>query len=139
MKRLFLLLPYLIGFLFSLPAVYVAWNNLTVATQGLETTAVIKDIVKKSARPHTHTSGNGIVWHPILELKNVRGEFMSVSSIAAVTSGAYERGEQVNVAYILDSERVIIKDFYSIWLQPLILLGIATIFYCFGRAITRAR
>jgi hypothetical protein len=123
----FVLLP--IGLLFLLGAAYSVWSTKTWLALAVEAEGSVIEMVR------VRDNDSGYMFTPLVRFRSRDGETVEFQSTLRTNPPAYRTGQSVTVLYQPeDPGSATIRGFLSLWLTPLVLSLIGTVFLLIGTA-----
>lgn len=125
MNQIFFYLVIVLGILIVFWGVNQLLSKWRLFQRGINTEATIIDFAVRYSR--------GAYYAPILTFLLPEGEEVKVALKDYYSQGTYQKGQKVPIVYFLtDPIQASIKDFGSLWVIPLMLLGLGVLVILIG-------
>jgi hypothetical protein len=120
-----------IGLMLVLGAAWTGWSTKTWVSHAIEVKGSVIEMVRVRDREDT-----GHMFAPVVRFQTIEGGTVEFESGLRTNPPAYRTGQTVSVLYDPDEPRsAAIHGFLSLWLMPIILGFIGTIFLVVGTAM----
>ncbi|MBI5262580.1 MAG: DUF3592 domain-containing protein [Bradyrhizobium sp.] len=120
-----------IGVLLLLGAAYTAWTTRAWLARAVEVRGSVIEMVRVRNSENT-----GYLFTPIVRFKTVAGRTIEFESGVRTNPPAYRTGQTVSVVYDPEEpQSAAIRGMISLWLMPMILSFIGSIFLLVGTAM----
>lgn len=120
-----------IGLLLLLGATWAVSSTKTWLAHAVEAEGKVIELVRRRDSENT-----GYLFAPVVRFQTMEGRTVEFESSLRSNPPAYRTGQTVSVFYDPDEPRsATIKGFFSLWLMPVILGFIATVFLIVGTAM----
>ena len=120
-----------IGLLLVLAAVWAGWSTKAWVARSVEVQGLVIEMVRVRDR-----EDSGYLFAPVVRFKTVNGSTIEFESGLRTNPPAYHTGQIVSVLYDPDEPRsAAIHGMLSLWMMPIILSFIGTIFLIVGTAM----
>lgn len=125
MNKIFFWLIIALGILIVFWGVKELLSKWKLFQKGIPTEATIIDFAVRYSR--------GAYYAPILTFVLPEGEEVKVEIKDFYSQGTYQKGQKVSIIYFLtDPIQASIKDFKSLWVMPLMILGVGALVIIIG-------
>lgn len=117
-----------IGFLLLIGAVYSVWSTQTWLSRTAEVEGTVIEMVRSRDRDDTSD-----MFSPKVRFETVEGRRIEFQSNWRTNPPAYRKNQTVTVVYDRDEpQSAAIRGFLSLWMLPMILTFIGSIFFAIG-------
>ncbi len=128
-----------IGIAMLAGALYWVQNIRTFVDQASTAQGTVVDWVQSRSSSSSSSSGSSSTWAPVVRFVTAKGEKIEFTSGVSSSPPSYSKGESVEVLYDPGAPRAArIKGFVALWLGPMIVGGIGSIFFLIGGGIALA-
>lgn len=120
-----------IGLMLVLGAAWTVWSTKTWVAHAIEVPGKVIEMVRVRDR-----EDSGYMFAPVVRFQTIEGSTVEFESGFRSNPPAYHTGQTVSVLYDPDEPHsAAIRGFFSLWLMPIILGFIGTIFLTVGTAM----
>ena len=114
-------------------AVFVSWNTITWLKRTVEAQGTVTQML------HVTDKDGDLTYKPVVRFSTAEGKTIEFKSSFSTSPPAYRVGQSVAVVYLPDEpEKAQIRGFLSLWMGPMIIAFIGTIFFLIGAAMVAA-
>jgi hypothetical protein len=119
-------------------AVFLYQDTQAFIDRALTARGTVIDLARSASSSRTGSgTGSSSTWRPVVTFTDHEGRSVEFISSVGSNPPSHRKGDVVEVLYLPDdSQQARIKGFIDLWLFPLILLGIGSIFFLFGLGFT---
>ena len=122
-----------IGLVLLALAVFVTWNTTTWLKRTVEAQGTVTQML------HVTDKDGDVTYKPVVRFSTAEGKTIEFKSSFSSSPPAYRVGQSVPVVYLPEEpEYAQIRGFLSLWMGPMIIAFIGTIFFLIGAAMIAA-
>ena len=123
-----------IGLLLLALTVFVIWNTTAWLKRTVEVQGTVVEMLRTRDKENT-----GWMYEPVVRFETAEGKTITFEANFRSSPPAYRVGDTVTVVYLPDApERAKIRSFLSLWIGPMIMAIVGTVFFGVGASMLAA-